>query len=108
MKITIFLILCSSSSSIFFTNVVKAEKVKIDISKAIPRTEEPGFWNGRDINHIPMMKNYRNSGRIVGGQEVVPHTHPYQVGLFLSMGSSIFLCGGSLISYRTTLTAAHW
>lgn len=104
MKI-ILVFLCS------FYFSVQSEDVRydhIDISKAIPRTQEPGFWEGRDIARVPMMKNYRNSGRIVGGQEVIPHTHPYQVGLFLAMGTSIFLCGASLISETTTLTAAHW
>lgn len=102
MKFTIF-ILCSIFFSVY-TEEVKTNMIKI---KVIPRAEEPGFWDGRDIAFIPK-KNYRNNGRIVGGQEVEPNYHPYQAGLFHTMGTSIFLCGGSLISKRVVLTAAHW
>lgn len=96
---------------VIISSTVSADEVNwenLDFSKAIPRTHEPGFWDGRTINRLPMKKNYRNGGRIVGGQEVVPHTHPYQVGLFLVSGSSVFLCGASLIAEQVTLTAAHW
>lgn len=47
--------------------------------------------------------------RIVGGSEVTPNVHPYQVGLLLGIPNTerYFLCGGSILNDRTILTAAH-
>ncbi|XP_071516904.1 brachyurin-like [Panulirus ornatus] len=42
--------------------------------------------------------------RIVGGSEAIPHSWPHQVALFIDDG---FFCGGSLISDKWVLTAAH-
>lgn len=78
----------------------------IDWSTVVPRTEVPGFWDGRDIK--PAFYPGSRNGRIVGGQVVAPHTHPYQVGLLLRI--NIFatgLCGGSVLTTRAILTAAH-
>jgi chymotrypsin len=63
-----------------------------DWSKVIPRTDNS---SGR-------------SGRIVGGNIVTPHSHPHQVGLLFrgTLGKES-LCGGSLITTRSVLTAAH-
>ncbi|KAL5288476.1 betaTry family protein [Megaselia abdita] len=44
-------------------------------------------------------------GRIVGGQPTTIEAHPYQVSLFNNGGSHF--CGGSLVSARTVVTAAH-
>ena len=38
--------------------------------------------------------NVLNGSRIVGGTEVIPHSFPHQVAMFID-GS--FFCGGSLI-----------
>ena len=43
---------------------------------------------------------------IVGGEDAAPGEFPWQVGLVYSEGSFPF-CGGSLLSSRTVLTAAH-
>lgn len=42
--------------------------------------------------------------RIIGGKEVVPHSHPWQIRL-LNGGS--FTCGGAVISPKWVVTAAH-
>lgn len=50
------------------------------------------------------------SPRIVGGREADPDTHPFQVGLLLAdtgLNAEDQFCGGSLISDRYVLTAAH-
>lgn len=44
--------------------------------------------------------------RIVGGQEAQPHEYPWHVGVDVRNGREPF-CGGSLISSRSVLTAAH-
>merc|ERR1712107_352109 len=41
--------------------------------------------------------------KIVGGQEATPHQFPWQVGLFFDG----YFCGGSIISEKYILTAAH-
>jgi len=49
-------------------------------------------------------ENVLNGSRIVGGTEVIPHSFPHQVAMFID-GS--FFCGGSLISENIVITAAH-
>ncbi|XP_044735541.1 brachyurin-like [Chrysoperla carnea] len=46
-------------------------------------------------------------GRVVGGNEVTPHKYPHQVAILLQLGDKTAFCGGSLISKRFVLTAAH-
>jgi len=45
--------------------------------------------------------------KIVGGQETEQHEYPWQVGLMRSEFSSRPFCGGSIISNKEILTAAH-
>ncbi|XP_070503354.1 transmembrane protease serine 9-like [Chironomus tepperi] len=45
--------------------------------------------------------------RIVNGQPAAPHQFPYQVALLMSSASVTSLCGGSVISHFSVLTAAH-
>merc|ERR1719228_259670 len=52
------------------------------------------------------IKGDSDSTRIVGGQETEVHEYPWQVGL-VGRGRTIPFCGGSLISERHVLTAAH-
>eukprot|EP00094_Tigriopus_californicus_P011000 TCALIF_10611-PA protein Name:"Similar to Chymotrypsin BI (Litopenaeus vannamei)" AED:0.23 eAED:0.23 QI:0/0/0/0.6/1/1/5/0/268 len=46
----------------------------------------------------------QNFGKIVGGQEATPHSHPFIVNLILDL---FYFCGGSLIAPNVVLTAAH-
>lgn len=84
---------------------------KIDWSKVKARQDAPGFWDSRWLK--PRMVSRTGSissdgnNRIVGGWEVERNYHPYQAGLLLFMGNSIFLCGGSVLQTRIILTAAH-
>lgn len=79
----------------------------IDWSKVVPVTDLPGFWDGRDIKPAFYPGDQTRTGRIVGGSIVAPHTHPYQAGLLMSFGGGTGLCGGSVLSTRAILTAAH-
>ena len=45
--------------------------------------------------------------RIVGGYEVVRNSHPHQVALLLDFADGSSLCGGSILTPFTILTAAH-
>ena len=81
---------------------------QIDWSKVVPVTELPGFWDGRDLGPAFYKGPERTrAGRIVGGQVVNPHSHPYQAGLLVQMGGGTALCGASVIGSRTILTAGH-
>ena len=53
-----------------------------------------------------MEKFALSSTRIVGGQETEVHEYPWQVGLVSRNGKTPW-CGGTLISDRHVLTAAH-
>merc|ERR1711881_801349 len=48
----------------------------------------------------------RKPAQIVGGSEVTPYSLPWQVA-FVRRGSNSPFCGGTLISDRHVLTAAH-
>ncbi|XP_034246476.1 brachyurin-like [Thrips palmi] len=45
--------------------------------------------------------------RIVGGDEAAPGQFPHQVGIWILLGRSRNFCGGSIISDRVVVTAAH-
>lgn len=80
---------------------------EIDFSKAVPVEDLPGFWDGR-IRPVGLAgSNARRQGRITNGQEVVPHSRPFQAGLFMTFGGGTGLCGGSIITASTVLSAAH-
>merc|ERR1711962_518377 len=64
--------------------------------------------------HIPRagtcqcgIKGGTQSDRIVGGQEAEQHEYPWQVGLVSRNGKTPW-CGGTLISDRHIMTAAHY
>jgi secreted trypsin-like serine protease len=91
-------------AAIFAFLAVSAFAEDIDWSTVVPRTEVPGFWDGRAIKPNTNVR----TGRIVGGAIVTPHTHPYQAGLLMRINIvSTGLCGGSVLSSRVILTAAH-
>jgi secreted trypsin-like serine protease len=82
------------------------EYAPFDAAAIVPVEEMPGFWEGRDFPKASYTPNTRDR-RIVGGTEVVPHSHPYQVALHISFGAGTGLCGGSVLTTRSVLTAAH-
>ena len=50
---------------------------------------------------------YGQTGRIINGFEVAPHSLPYQVYVLTTRSTGNYFCGGSLISPNFVLTAAH-
>lgn len=82
------------------------EYLPIDWSKVVPVHEIPGFWEGTVYEKVAPKPNLRAT-RIVGGEEVAPHSHPYQAYLLLQLLLGTSACGGSVISESVVLTAAH-
>jgi len=77
----------------------------IDWANVIPATEVPGFWD--ETVFAQLYPKASRSRRIVGGEIVVPHTHPYQVAQIHQRIILSTMCGGSVISATVILTAAH-
>jgi secreted trypsin-like serine protease len=82
------------------------EYAPFDATLIVPVEDLPGFWEGRELPKEVFTPNPR-SARIVGGVEVVPNSHPYQVALHMNFGTGTGLCGGSVLSTNAALTAAH-
>lgn len=100
---TIFTVLAVSSA---FAD----KKWDIDWSTVIPMTETPGFWDGRDTKLAHNHRDEAKSGRIVGGTLLGKnHSRPFQAALLVRVNSNylIGLCGGSVVTYKAILTAAH-
>jgi secreted trypsin-like serine protease len=94
--------------TIFLAVALAVEEPKIDYSKVLPRQEVPGFWAGRKIRPInDFHHKFDRASRIVGGDEVKPNAHPYQVGLLINVMWWTSLCGGCLLSENVVITAAH-
>ncbi|XP_050499046.1 brachyurin [Diabrotica virgifera virgifera] len=74
-------------------------QAKLDWNKVFPNELKVPHINldYHDITHL----------KIVGGIETEPHSKPYQVALLIPVPRGTSFCGGSLISKRTVLTAAH-
>lgn len=85
-------------------SVFSAEPWKVDWSKVETRQKSPKLFSPQKSQ-----PETERNGRIVGGWEVSPHSHPYQVGLLLrsEKSTSTFLCGGSILNNKTIITAAH-
>merc|ERR1719167_799763 len=80
------------STTVFYQTSINDKNVTTETST--DATEEPGFICGR------------KPGRIVGGKEVTPYSLPWQIA-FVYRGLNEPFCGGTLISDRHILTAAH-
>lgn len=89
-----------------FANVI-VDEFYVDWDNVLPVQDMPGFWDGREIRPQVFPGDMTRTGRIVGGDIVTPHAHPYQAGLLMTFGGGTGLCGGSIIDTRTVLTAAH-
>jgi secreted trypsin-like serine protease len=93
--------------ALFAVSAAEVNWDNIDWSKVLPVQDMPGFWDGRDIRPVHYPGDMTRTGRIVGGEIVTPHSHPYQCGLLIAFGGGTGLCGCSIISNRAILTAAH-
>nr|CAH7730952.1 unnamed protein product [Callosobruchus chinensis] len=83
-----------------FHNEAKALGLEKENSKG-------GGWVDKENSDLGKAKLHRKLlglPRIIGGHEALPHAYPYQVGIVIRGDA---FCGGSLISRRFVLTAAH-
>ncbi|XP_043648373.1 chymotrypsin BI [Drosophila teissieri] len=65
-----------------------------------------------NLETTPLMEKMLPEGamamdRIFGGDVGNPHCFPYQVGMLLQRPKGLYWCGGSLISDKHVITAAH-
>ncbi|XP_055379046.1 brachyurin-like [Condylostylus longicornis] len=60
------------------------------------------------LEEISIQATKMIESRITGGEEAIPHSHPFTVGLHIltDSGKTVW-CGGALISIEWVLTAAH-
>ncbi|KAF2888817.1 hypothetical protein ILUMI_17355, partial [Ignelater luminosus] len=80
----------------FYLAQIRAER---DWSNITPMDIDPFGLNLKDFDIT--------TPRIVGGDEAIPHSHPHQVALFIKLSTTTLFCGGTIISPRYILTAAH-
>jgi len=66
---------------------------------------EVGCGFGFSVTEM-LLHKYIQDPRIVGGNEAVPGSYPWQVGITRAGWTSPY-CGGSIISNIWILTAAH-
>jgi secreted trypsin-like serine protease len=73
-----------------------------------PIEEFEEFWTGRGLTPPKRDENTKITGRIVNGEIAPTNRFEYQAALLANFGASGWgLCGGSVITPRTVLTAAH-
>lgn len=73
---------------------------------AAPKSKILGFRNVYKDPLVPI--THKSNLGIIGGQEAVPHSIPYQVFLEIYDNSQNgWYCGGSLISVNYVVTTGH-
>lgn len=101
----LFLVIIFAAAVCSQENYDGPEYAPIDASLVILRNEIDSFGKRRAF---PRNFFDTRDRRIVGGDEVTPHSHPYQVALLMTMlNENISLCGGSILTTRSILTAGE-
>ncbi|EAA11784.5 AGAP005691-PA [Anopheles gambiae str. PEST] len=86
--------------------VSSAEWIEIDWSKVRPIEEFDHYW-ARLPAEYQFLRNMNRTNRITNGQEATPGQFPHQIALLSEYATSTGLCGGSILTRNTILTAAH-
>merc|ERR1712165_298869 len=79
---------------------IQSGEKKLNQKPSTTKFEPRNDFLPRDDCGIP---NAKSQGKVVGGAEAEAHQFPWQVGLFFDG----YFCGGSIISEKHILTAAH-
>ncbi|XP_062549427.1 brachyurin-like [Armigeres subalbatus] len=86
--------------------VISAEWIYIDWSKVRPIHAFDRYWV-----HLPSRLQYLrqsvSASRITNRQEALPGQFPYQAALVVNFTDGIGMCGGSILTQKFILTAAH-
>ncbi|XP_055627320.1 brachyurin-like [Toxorhynchites rutilus septentrionalis] len=80
--------------------IATSANVDIDWSKVRPAWQMTGHWLHHSSSSNP-------STMVVGGEEAFPGQFPYKVAVLSEFSNGIGLCGGSILSENSILTAAH-
>jgi len=85
---------------------------KVVLAAAVVAVVSAGCGNRvvpSSVSRLDSMINFLTgkSDRIVGGVEATPHSWPWQVALLSRAGAPTAFCGGSIVTDRYVMTAAH-
>uniref|UniRef100_A0A182Q4I7 Peptidase S1 domain-containing protein n=1 Tax=Anopheles farauti TaxID=69004 RepID=A0A182Q4I7_9DIPT len=83
-----------------------AEWIDIDWSEVRPIEDFDHYWD-RLPAELQAYRTARPVQRVTNGQEATPGQFPYQIALISSFGGRSGLCGGSILTRNSILTAAH-
>ncbi|XP_055531348.1 brachyurin-like [Wyeomyia smithii] len=90
---------------LFILVVVTVNGVEIDWSKARPIAD---FDNWDELKEqLDIWRIPQHNPRIINGMAASIGQFPFQVSLYVNMGSNLALCGGSVLTQNYVLTAAH-
>ena len=67
------------------------------------------FNRANELSNLDCGRSHTSNrfARIMGGQDAVPHSYPWMVSLAKRSLNNIHICGGTLITRRHVLSAAH-
>ncbi|XP_055910850.1 uncharacterized protein LOC129945216 [Eupeodes corollae] len=84
--------------------VVLISLLVVDVGGSFSRT----YFRPRNIDaKFGLRRSHQFEGRITNGQAAIAKQFPYQVGLLLTHTDGNYWCGGTLLSVRWIITAAH-
>ncbi|XP_035785487.1 brachyurin-like [Anopheles albimanus] len=87
--------------------VTAGQALRIDWSQVKPIEEFDHYWSRLPAEFQALRDVATPDRRIVGGQQATPGQFPYQVALLSDQGTGWSLCGATILTPYSLLTAAH-